>query len=74
MSPFEDDSKQAFRLIRKKAERTVNENIAAYKENIAATIEYELIMMRKEAKDGNDIVAGRHKIRAEIYQSILERI
>ena len=74
MSSFEDDSKQAFRLIRKRAGRTMDENIAAYKENVAATIEYELIMMKKEARDGNDIAAGRHKLRAEIYQSILERI
>ncbi|MGI0048493.1 MAG: hypothetical protein ACREAW_03035 [Nitrososphaera sp.] len=74
MSSSEDDSKQAFRLIRKRAERTVNENIAAYKQNVAATIEYELIMMRKDERDGNDIAAGRHRVRAEIYRSILERI
>jgi hypothetical protein len=74
MSSSEDDSKQAFRLIRKRAERTVNENIAAYKQNVAATIEYELIMMRKDERDGNNIAAGRHRVRAEIYRSILERI
>jgi hypothetical protein len=74
VSSSDDDNKQAFRLIRQRAERTVKENIAAYKENIAATIEYELIMMRKDERDGNDIAAERHRVRAEIYRSILERI
>lgn len=69
-----NDSKRAYQFIKQRAERIVNENVAAYKQNIATTIDYELIMMKKEIRDGNDMAAGQHKMRAEIYQSILERI
>lgn len=31
-------------------------------------------MMKKEEREGNSIAAKRHRIRAEVYQSILERI
>lgn len=69
-----DDTERVYQLIKKRAERIVNENIAAYKQNIAATIEYELIMMKMEVENGNDAAARRHKMMVEIYQSILERI
>jgi hypothetical protein len=69
-----NEAKRAYHLAKQSAERIVDENIAKYKQNVAATIEYELIMMKKEMRDGNDVAAGQHKIRIEIYNSILERI
>jgi hypothetical protein len=54
---------RAYQLIMRMAERRLHERMAAYRQQVAATIEYELIMM-KEERDGNDL----------IYQSILERI
>ena len=69
-----NEGKRAYQLVRHMAERIVDENIAAYRQKVAATIEYELIMMKKETRDGNCAAAGQHKTRIEIYQSILERI
>jgi hypothetical protein len=69
-----NEGKRAYQLIRHLAERIVDENNAAYRQNVAATIEYELIMMKKEMRDGNGAAAGQHKTRIEIYHSILERI
>lgn len=69
-----NEGKRAYHLFKQSAERIVDENIAKYKRNVAATIEYESIMMKKEMRDGNDVAAGRHRIRIEIYNSILERI
>ena len=69
-----DDSERLFQLLKRRADRILNENIAAYKANIAATIEYEFIMMRREVENGNDAAIKHHKMMAEIYQSVLERI
>ena len=71
---MESHSDRAFQLIMRMAERMLDKNMAAYRQNITATIEYELIMMKREVRDGNEIAAKRHKVRAEVYQSILERI
>lgn len=69
-----NDAERVYQLIKKRAERTVNENIATYKQNIAATIEYELIMMKRAVENDDDSAARHHKIMVEIYQSVLERI
>jgi hypothetical protein len=61
-------------LIRQRAESVVKQNIEAFRQNIAATVEYELLMMKRQAEDGNQIAAENCKILAEIYQSILDRI
>ena len=65
---------RAYQLILRMADRTLERNIAAYRQKIAATTEFELIMMNREQRDGNKIAANRHMIRAEIYKSILDKI
>jgi len=65
---------RAYQLIIRMADRTLERNMAAYRHKIAATKEYELIMMKREERDGNKIAAKRHMIRAEIYKSILDEI
>ena len=74
MSSSADDSERLFQLLKRRADRILSENIAAYKENIAATIEYEFLMMKRETENGNDAAVKHHKMMAEIYQSVLERI
>ena len=74
MSLSADESERLFQLLKRRADRILSQNISAYKENIAATIEYEFLMMKREMENGNDAAAKHHKIIAEIYQSILERI
>ena len=74
MSLSADDSERLFQLLKRRADKILSQNIEAYKENIAATIEYEFLMMKREMENGNDAAAMRHKIMAEIYQSVLERI
>jgi hypothetical protein len=74
VEPFSDEGRMIQESIKRRADRIVNENITTFKHNVAATIEYELIMMKRETKDGNIAAAQHHKLMAEIYQSILNRI
>jgi len=70
----EQSKEMAQDAINGRAESIINENIAAFKQNIAATIEYELVMIKRETREGDDFGAEYHKLMLSIYQSILERV
>ena len=75
MEPFSDENnRRSQESINQRADNIINANIAAFKQNVAATLDYELIMMKRETKDGNAVAAEHHILMAEIYQSILDRI
>ena len=72
ISHYEHD--RVYRLIVKSAERIVKQNIAAFKQSIESTRDYEQIMAKREMRLGNQTVANCHRMRAEIYQSVLDRM
>ena len=73
MEQFSDESdRSVHEQITRRADRIINEKITAFKQSVAATVDYELIVMKRETKDGNAIAAEHHKLLTEIYQSILE--
>jgi hypothetical protein len=67
----EYEGARAYELVKKRAERVIKENITAFKQAVAATMEYEMIMMGREMQNGNDYAANSHRLRAKIYQSLL---
>ena len=71
MTLTEYEGARAYELVKKRAERVIKENITAFKQAVAATMEYEMIMMGREIQNGNDYAANSHRLRAKIYQSLL---
>jgi len=75
MEPVSDESIQAAQdAIIHSGDRIIKDNINTFKQNIAATLEYELVMMKREKRDGDDFGAEYHKFMASIYQSVLDRV
>jgi len=75
MMPLSSEERERlFQLLKRRADRVLHANVAAYKDKILATIEYEFLMIKREQENGNDAAVKRHKMMAEIYQSILYRI
>ena len=71
MTLTEYEGARAYELVKKRAERVIKENITAFKQAVAATMEYEMIMMGREIQNGNDYAANSHRLRAKIYHSLL---
>jgi hypothetical protein len=61
----------ADRSSKQKAENILRTMTDNYNSSISERIAYELKMAQSETRGGNLSQAERHKIRAEIYQSVL---
>jgi hypothetical protein len=61
----------ADRSSKQKAENILRTMTDNYNSSISERIAYELKMAQSETRAGNLSQAERHKIRAEIYQSVL---
>jgi hypothetical protein len=60
--------------VKDKAERAINENIERYRGILADNASYHLIMRKRMIRDGEYSSAQYHKMMAEIYNSIIDRV
>jgi hypothetical protein len=71
MQDIQKQIDDADRSSREKAESIIKTMTDNYNNALMQRITYELQMAKSEAKSGNMQAAGQHKLRAEIYRSVL---
>jgi polyhydroxyalkanoate synthesis regulator phasin len=65
---------EAGKSSKEKAENIIKTMIDSYNNAVAERVAHELLMAKSEADAGNLQASERHKLMAEIYESILEAI
>lgn len=71
MQQIQKQIDDADRSSKEKAESIIKTMTDNYNDAVSQRIMYELQMAKSEAKSGNMQAAEHHKLRAEIYQSVL---
>jgi hypothetical protein len=65
---------EAYHRMVRQAESTINKNIERYKRAISVTVEYEVIMAKRELEAGRQNAFKHHESIAEVYTSLLQKL